>query len=88
MIEANCLAADCHSGTIDMIQQVQQTHQPVILTIAGKPEAVLMDAHEYQKVLNALAMAKILLKAEHNIVENRVLPVREFFRKFRCDKVI
>ncbi len=88
MIETKCLSADYHSGTIDMIQQVQQTHQPVFLTIDGKPEAVLMDADEYQKVLNALAMAKLLLKSERDIAENKVLPVREFFRKFRCDKII
>ena len=85
-LEGNRLAADCDTGAIGMIQHVQQTHQPVILTIGGKAEAVLLDAQEYENVLNALAMAKVLLKAEDDIIANRVLPVREFFKEFRRDK--
>ena len=73
-------------NTSSLIQQVHKTHRPVILTVNGKAEAVLVDAGEYAKSTDALALAKLLLKSEQDIANNKIRSVKDFFKDFRCEK--
>jgi prevent-host-death family protein len=75
-------------NTSGLIQQVHKTHRPIILTVNGKAEAVLLDAGDYAKETDALALAKLLLKSEQDIANNRLRPVRDFFKEFRHEKNI
>ena len=75
-------------NTSGLIQQVHKTHRPVVLTVNGKAEAVLVDAGDYARETEAWALAKLLLKSEQDISNNRVRPAREFFKEFRREKNI
>ena len=75
-------------NTSGLIQQVHKTHRPVVLTVNGKAEAVLVDAGEFAKSTDALALAKLLLKSEQDIANNRIRPAKEFFKEFRREKGI
>jgi prevent-host-death family protein len=52
------LARDIHPltdfkrRTSDFLQQLRQTGQPLVLTINGKAEVVVQDAHSYQRLLD------------------------------------
>ena len=46
-----------HNNSAEFIQQLKQTKRPIIHTVNGKPEAVLQDPAEYQRVLNMAAAA-------------------------------
>lgn len=79
---------DLKKNTSGLIQKVHKTLRPVILTVNGQAEAVLMDAREYAKKTEALALAKLLLKSEQDIANDKIRPVREFFKEFRSEKNI
>jgi prevent-host-death family protein len=74
--------------TNKILKQVHDTKQPVILTVNGKAEAVLMGAKEYDDLSQALAMFKLLIPAEEDVNKNRLTDAEDFFRKFRNDKKI
>ena len=46
--------------TREILDQVRKTGRPVVLTVNGKADAVLVDAKTYEKHLSASNMAKLL----------------------------
>lgn len=79
---------DLKRNTNRIIQQVHDTGRPVVLTVNGKAEAVLLDAQGYDKIMNALAMLKILNSSERDIKNGNIKDAGDFFREFRHDKKI
>ena len=55
----------------------------MVLTVNRKAEAVLLDANEYDKITNALAMLKILIVGENQIREHKYKSAKDFFKEFR-----
>lgn len=88
IVEDICSVTDLKKNTSGLIQQVHKTHRPIVLTVNGKAEAVLIDAEEYEKSEEALALAKMLLKAEQDIANERIRPAKEFFKEFRSAKKV
>ena len=56
---------------------------PVVLTVNGKAEAVLMDAGEYEKITGALNLLKLLIPAEEDIRSGRHAEAAAFFKEFK-----
>jgi prevent-host-death family protein len=75
-------------NTNQILKQVHDTGRPVVLTVNGKAEAVLVDAKEYEKITNSLALLKLVLSGEKDIKEGKVRDVEGFFRDFKRDKKI
>jgi prevent-host-death family protein len=40
----------------DLLEQINETHRPVIITQNGEPKAVLQDPQSYQNMRNALGI--------------------------------
>ena len=51
----------------DLLNQVNDTHRPVIITQNGEPRAVLQDAESYENTRAALGLLKLLAQAENDI---------------------
>ena len=91
---ALCITEDIRSitdlkrNTNSVLKQIHKTKRPVILTVNGKAEAVLIDAKEYEKITNAFNLLKLLIPAEEDVKEGRYLEARDFFKEFRRDKNI
>ncbi len=51
----------------DLLNQVNETHRPVIITQNGEPRAVLQDAESYENTRAALGLLKLLAQAENDI---------------------
>ena len=79
---------DLKRNTNSVLDQIHQTKRPVILTVNGKAEAVLVDAKEYQKISNAFNLLKLLVPAEDDIKEGRYAEAKSFFQDFKRDKEI
>lgn len=74
--------------TREILRQVRQTGRPVVVTVNGKADAVLMDAHTYQKHLRAANMARLLAASEEDVASRRVRRMRAFLTEFtRARKV-
>jgi len=74
--------------TNSILNQIHETKRPVVLTVNGKAEAVLLDAAEYEKMSNALNLLKLILPAEKNIKEKNYKEAGDFFKEFKRDKKI
>lgn len=56
----------------DLLNQVNKTHRPVIITQNGEPRAVLQDAESYENMRAALGLLKLLAQAENDINQGQV----------------
>jgi prevent-host-death family protein len=71
----------------DFIKQLKKTKRPVILTVNGKPAAVVQDAGAYQRLLDIAARADAEEGIRHGLEEARkgkTRPAREFFDEFEA----
>ena len=69
--------------TKEILSQVHRTKRPVVLTVNGKADAVLMDTKTYEKHLQAGNMARLLARAEEDVAAGRTRPMRSFLKEFK-----
>jgi prevent-host-death family protein len=69
--------------TREILNQVRQTGRPVVLTVNGKADAVLVDVRTFEKHLSAGNMAKLLAPAEDDVRAGRTRSMRSFLREFK-----
>lgn len=50
----------------DLLNQINETHRPVVITQNGEPRAVLQDAESYENMRIALGLLKLLAQAEND----------------------
>ena len=79
---------DLKRNTNLVLEQIHKTKRPVVLTVNGKAEAVLLGAKEYEKIATAFNLLKLLVPAEEDISSNRYMEARNFFKEFKRDKKI
>jgi prevent-host-death family protein len=74
---------DLKRKTKEILNQVRRTKRPVVLTVNGKADAVLMDTATYEKHLKAANMAVILARAEQDIASGHGRSMRAFLKEFK-----
>ena len=79
---------DLKRNTNSVLEQMHKTKRPIVLTVNGKAEAVLLAAKEYEKIANAFNLLKLLIPAEEDIINTRYKEARTFFKEFKRDKKI
>jgi len=71
---------DFKRHTSDFMQQLKETHRPVVLTVNGRAELVVQDAAGYQQILDRLERLETVAAIQAGIVaaENgKLRPSRE-----------
>ena len=74
---------DLKRNTRRILDQIHQTGRPVVLTVNGRADAVLMNAKTYEVYLTAVNLARKLVTAEKDVTANRVRPARAFLKEFK-----
>ncbi|MFH1197422.1 MAG: type II toxin-antitoxin system Phd/YefM family antitoxin [bacterium] len=74
------------SGTL--MKQIKSTGRPIVLTINGRAEAVLLSAKEYQNIRNAMKLMKDISFAEKEIKSQKFISAESYFREFKSAKKI
>jgi prevent-host-death family protein len=74
---------DLKRNTKEILRQVHRTKRPVVLTVNGKADAVLMDTKTYEKHLKAGNMARLLAVGEEDVESGRTRPIRSFLKDFK-----
>jgi prevent-host-death family protein len=69
-----------------ILQQIQRTGRPVVVTKEGKPHVVILDAATYEKELHSVTLAKLLAEGEADIRAGRVRPAKEFLGELNVAK--
>jgi prevent-host-death family protein len=59
--------------TTEVVNYVESTKSPVIITQNGEAKAVIIDIDSYQKTINAINLAKLLSFGEKDIKNGNVI---------------
>ena len=51
----------------DMLDQVNETHRPIVITQNGEPKAVLQDTESFENMRNAIGILKLISLGEEDI---------------------
>lgn len=63
----------------DLLDQINDTHRPVIITQNGEPRAVLQDPKSYEEMRNALGLLKMLAIGEDDIRKGNLRSQEDIF---------
>ena len=83
------LSEDIHSlsefkrNTNELVEQMEATGRPVVLTLNGKAKLVVQDAESYQKMLDSVEDAKTL-RALTNARNGKGRPAQEVLEEIRA----
>ena len=72
------------SHTASLLQQVNDTRRPVIITQNGLARGVLQDPESYENMKNALAVLKLMVEGESDIRTGRHSDEKEVFDRIRA----
>jgi prevent-host-death family protein len=73
--------------SVEFMQQLKATQRPIILTVNGKPEAVVQDAAAYQRLLDIAAQADVnegIRQGLDDLRQGRTRPASELFEEMRA----
>ena len=79
---------DLKRNTRKILEKAHETGRPIILTVKGKADAVIMDARSYERHLKAANLACLLRPAEEDMASGRTRPMRAFLKEFKNGRKI
>jgi prevent-host-death family protein len=79
---------DLKRNTRDILDHLHATGRPVILTVNGRADSVLLDVRVYEKHLQAGNLAKLLAPAEREVESGQARPARDFLKEVKRAKKI
>ena len=71
-----------------VLEQVRETGRPVVVTVNGKPDAVLIDVKTYERKLRSLNLVGLLAEGEEDIQQGRTRSASTFLKEFKFAKKI
>jgi prevent-host-death family protein len=74
---------DLKRNTREILDHLHATGRPVILTVNGRADSVLLDVRVYEKHLQAGNLAKLIALAEQDLESGRTRPARDFMKEFK-----
>ena len=60
------------SKAADLLNQINETHRPIIITQNGEPRAVLQDPKSYENMRNAIGLLKLISLGEADVRNGRI----------------
>lgn len=64
----------------DLINQINETHRPVIITQNGEARAVLQDPESYESMRNAIGILKLISMGEEEIRDGKLKDQEKIFQ--------
>ena len=68
------------SKAADLLNQINETHRPVIITQNGEPRAVLQDPKSYENMRNAIGILKLVSQGEADINNGKAKSQEDVFK--------
>lgn len=67
------------SRAADLLEQINNTHRPVIITQNGEPRAILQDPQSYENMRNAIGLLGLISQGERDIETGKTKTQDEVF---------
>ena len=74
---------DLKRHTREILDHVHLTGRPVVLTVNGRADSVIIDATVYEKQLKAMNLARLLSEAESQVAGGATRSARAFLKEFK-----
>jgi prevent-host-death family protein len=71
-----------------VLEQVRDTGRPVVVTVNGKPDAVLIDVETYERKLKSLNLVCLLAEGEQDVRQGRTRRASAFLKELKRAKKI
>jgi prevent-host-death family protein len=68
------------SRAAELLNQINETQRPVIITQNGEPRAVLQDPVSYENMRNAIGILKLISQGEADIRDGKVKSQEDVFK--------
>lgn len=75
--------SDLKKKTNEIFRQMHHTGRPIIVTVNGKPDAVLLDVEVFERKLKSLNLGMLLAEAERDVAEGHTRAARSFLKEFK-----
>lgn len=69
--------------TNEIFKQMHRTGRPIVVTVNGKPDAVLLDVEIFEKKLKTLNIGALLTEAETEVKAGHLRPARDFLKELK-----
>lgn len=79
---------DLKRHTREILDQIHQTGRPVILTVNGRADSVILDAAVYERHLQAANLARLLAPSEAEVAAGKTRSARDFLNEFKDARAI
>jgi len=73
------------SRAADLLNQVNETHRPIIITQNGDARAVLQDPTSYENMRNAIGILKLISQGEADIRKGKVKSQDDVFNSIEAN---
>ena len=80
--------SDLKKKTGEVFKQLHRTGRPIVVTVNGKPDVVLMDVEVFERKLKALNLSALIMEAEADILSGRTRPARGFLAELKNESKI
>ena len=70
----------------DLLNQINETHRPIIITQNGEPRAVLQDPKSYENMRNAFGLLKLISLGEMDVRNGRKNYRKMYLRDFSVSR--
>lgn len=68
------------SHAADMLNQINETRRPVVITQNGEPRAVLQDPDSYDRMRSAIGILKLIAQGEEDVKHGRTKAQEDVFK--------
>ena len=75
--------SDFKRNTVDLLNRLRKTGNPLVLTINGKAELVVQDAEAYQALLDRIEAIECIRRGLADVKAGRITPARRVFDRLR-----
>ncbi|MFZ3056732.1 MAG: type II toxin-antitoxin system Phd/YefM family antitoxin [Smithella sp.] len=75
--------SDLKKKTNEIFKQLHHTGRPIVVTVNGKPDAILMDVDVFEKKMKALNLGLLLAQAEKDVKDGRTKDARIFLKEIK-----
>lgn len=69
------------SQAADLLDQLNKTHRPVVITQNGEARAVIQDPESYERTKSAIGLLKLLVQGEEDIRSGKTFRQDEVFER-------
>jgi len=76
-------SSDLRNHYNEISKQCREERKPVIITVNGRGDTVVMGLQDYYQMKEELALLRILSDAENDVEQGRVAPVQDTFDDIR-----